>query len=152
MANDDLLPTASDAVIVSWWDPAVVVSSRPAGPSHDAVPEPLSSQEYTAETVAPSGKTAPSAGAEIVIDGARRSTRFPPIGPAVEQLPAVSQTLRASVAASAVSEPGATEVESVNPPSVGSASPEPASDAVQAIVTLSGCHAPSGAEHEMVGG
>src|SRR6185295_9826175 len=80
-----------------------------------------------------------------------RSTLLPAIGPAVAQLPARSQISRVPVPASGVSAPAATEVVRTKDASAGLASPLPASPAVQAIDTLPGCHAPSGAAHVMAG-
>src|SRR3954468_2542051 len=81
-----------------------------------------------------------------------RSIMLPPIGPAVAQLPALSQTVRASVSALAVSAPPTTDVISVNDPSDELARPLNASTAWQESVTLSPCHRPSAASHVICGG
>ena len=77
------------------------------------------------------------------MDGAFLSTRLPPIGPAVAQLPSRSHTLRVPVAALAVSVPAGTEVERLKLASAGLARPEPLSLAVQAMLTSFACHWPS---------
>src|SRR5438105_7453213 len=78
-------------------------------------------------TTAPPGLVAFTVTAAGTVSvGALRSTRFPPIGPAVAQLPAASQTDRVPVCAFASSDPTATFVARAKDPSPV-ASPEPPS-------------------------
>src|SRR5512133_1616909 len=109
-------------------------------------------QAYTGFRTAPRVTTAPSAGVETEIAGARRSIRNGPTGPATAQLPATSHTERVAVAASAVSVPASTEVARVKLASAGSARPDAASEAVQVIVALPACQAPSASGQVIEGG
>src|SRR5262245_2794928 len=93
----------------------------------------------------------PFAGVVRVIAGALRSIMLPAIT-AVAQLPATSHTIRLFVLALLVSSPSATDVDNENEASLFEARPLPLSLAVQARVTLSGCHWPSAAGHTIVGG
>src|SRR5262249_22147131 len=95
---------------------------------------------------------APFAGVVTVMTGPFRSTLLPPIGPAVEQLPDASQTVRLFVTAFAVSLPAPTDVTSENDASAAFARPDPPSVAVQASETLLACQALSGEAHEIAGG
>src|SRR5688500_17394457 len=88
----------------------------------------------------------------MTITGAFLSTLLPPIGPAVAQLPTLSQTSRLPVSALAVSVPAGTPVERVNAASAELARPELASCAVQAMLTSLGCHCPSGGSQVITGG
>src|SRR5438105_7409958 len=83
--------------------------------------------------------------------GAFLSTLFPPTGPAVAQLPALSQTLRLLVCALLVSVPDATFVESEKLLSPALASDELPSEAVQPILTSAACHCPSDAPQVTAG-
>src|SRR5437667_11148834 len=86
------------------------------------------------------------------MSGALRSTLLPAIGPAVAQLPALSQTWRLSVDAFASSLPAGTLVDSEKLASAGFARPEPLSFAVQGMLTLLACQLPSGEPQVIVGG
>src|SRR5262245_23744742 len=94
---------------------------------------------------------APLGGVVTMMLGALRSILFPAIGPAVAQFPATSQMVRLFVLALASSTPGETPVTREKSASAGLARPEAPSLAVHASVTLSPCHAPSGAAHDTVG-
>src|SRR6266850_6874075 len=83
------------------------------------------------------------AGAAIDIADAFLSTFWPPNGPTVEQLPALSHTSRLLVAAFAFSVLAETLVTSEKLTSAGSASPEPLSLAVHGIETSLACQRPS---------
>jgi|SRR5689334_18206833 hypothetical protein len=74
-----------------------------------------------------------------------------PTGPAVEQLPAKSHTLRVPVCAIDVSVPEATLVESVKLASAAFARPEPESLAVQVMLTSVACQAVSGFPQAILG-
>src|SRR5829696_1634065 len=76
------------------------------------------------------------------MEGAFLSTLLPATGPAVAQLPALSQTCCESVEALASSAPSATPVVSVTSPGLTRPEP-PASVGEQVMETLSACHAPS---------
>src|SRR5439155_16283904 len=69
---------------------------------------------------------------------------FPEMGPAEEQLFTASQTFREPVEALFVSVPAATVVDMSKLPSPELASPDPPSEAEQAMVTSLACQAPSG--------
>src|SRR4030081_2641272 len=86
-----------------------------------------------------------------MIEGARRSTFTPVMGPAVAQLPAASQTLFEPVEAEAVSVPAATAVVSENCAWLGSARPDTPSVAVQARVTSAELQA-AGAAAQLIAG
>ena len=90
------------------------------------------------------------AGATLT-DGERRSILLPVTGPAVAQLPAMSQTCRVPVDALGVSLPAATLVVSWKAASPALARPEPVSLAVQEIDTFNGCHAESAKPHDING-
>jgi hypothetical protein len=79
----------------------------------------------------------------MLIAGGLLSTMLPPIGPAVEQLPATSQTVRDPVTAFAVSVPAGTEVVSVKLLSAEFAKPERPSFALHAMLTSLACQRPS---------
>src|SRR4051812_23428814 len=83
--------------------------------------------------------------------GALRSTLLPVTGPAVAQLPALSQTCRVPVAALAVSLPAATDVLNEKLASLALARPDVASVAVHAIDTLPACHSESALPQATVG-
>src|SRR4051812_19152790 len=87
----------------------------------------------------------PSDGMLMAIDGALRSTLFPPIGPAVLQLPAKSQKSCGVVRALSVSAFAGTVVgsKSCEAPLM----PDSASEAMQLMVMLLACHTPSGVAH-----
>lgn len=87
----------------------------------------------------------------ICTSGAFRSILIPPIGVAVAQFPARSHTVRESVAAFAVSIPGATWVVRLNDASPGLANPAPWSTALQASATLSALQPAGAAAQVMVG-
>jgi hypothetical protein len=87
----------------------------------------------------------------MTTDGAFLSTLFPPTGPAVAQLPALSQIWRLSVDALPVSTPAATCVVSKNEASAAFARPDCESLAVQAMLTSEATHWPSGEAHAIVG-
>src|SRR6266705_2698304 len=84
--------------------------------------------------------------------GGLLSSLFPEIGPAVVQLPSLSQIDRVAVAPFAVSVPAETLVVRENDASTAFASPLWLSLAVQRIDTSRLCQAPSGAPHVMSGG
>src|SRR5258706_6189160 len=87
-----------------------------------------------------------------MMDGGFLSTLFPPIGPAMAQLPATSHTERVPVSALAVSVPSGTFVASENELSAAFKSPAPpASDTVQGIVTFAADHWPLALPHAIVG-
>ena len=79
------------------------------------------------------------------------SILFPEIGPAVDGFPALSKTVREPVDAFASSVAAGTVVESEKLASAALARPEPPSEAVQAIATLSECHTPSAEPQFTVG-
>ena len=83
--------------------------------------------------------------------GGLRSTRLPPMGPAVTQLPAASQSCWVPVAALAVSTPAGTEVNSWKPAGEVAARPDRESAAVQASETSPACQFPSEAAQLKVG-
>src|SRR2546423_382977 len=84
--------------------------------------------------------------------GAFLSTLLPPIGPAVEQLPATSHTARLLVEALTDSVPAGTLVESVKPlPSPPSARPDTESLAAHWTLTSPACQIPSACPHETEG-
>src|SRR5205814_2561576 len=93
---------------------------------------------------APSGESQETTGAFL-------SILLPAIGPAVTQLPAVSQTWRASVAAFASSASVGTLVDSEKVAPPGVASPEPSSLALQARLTFPPCQTPAGASQASEG-
>src|SRR2546425_11518606 len=108
-----MLPTTSLAVTVNVCKPSVTVSSAPplgTVPLHAATPEPPSTHPYDAIWLE-RNRYVVAIGALIEIAGAARSILFPPIGPAVAQLPTWSQTVRVPVDAFGVSVPAATDVD-----------------------------------------
>ena len=87
------------------------------------------------------------------MDGGFLSTLFPPIGPAMAQLPATSHTERVPVSALPVSLPSGTFVASENDASAVFKSPAPpASVAVQGIVTFAADHWPLALPQAIAGG
>src|SRR5258708_7284456 len=88
----------------------------------------------------------------MAMDGGFLSTLLPPMGPAVVQFCARSQTAWGEVCAFAVSVPAATEVAREKLASAPLARPERASDAAQPRVTSPACHRPSGAAQLTIGG
>src|SRR5215212_9246601 len=87
----------------------------------------------------------------MVMLGAFLSTLFPPMGPAVVQLPALSQTVRVPVEALVVSVSTATFVESEKERSEALTKPETLSLAAQVIFTSPECHNPSAGSQETEG-
>src|SRR5512142_3299961 len=87
----------------------------------------------------------------MLMVGACLSTWLPLIGPAVAELPALSNTLRLFVEALLVSEPLATLVARLKFASAASARLEEASLAVQAMLTSLACHTPSALPQATVG-
>src|SRR6266545_1970809 len=79
------------------------------------------------------------------------STLLPLIGPAVAELPTASPTAWVPVEALASSVSAGTLVDRENLASAGLTKPEPASLAVQAILTSLPCQFPSALPHETVG-
>src|SRR5688572_32964979 len=79
------------------------------------------------------------------------SILIPPIGPAVAQFPARSQTTRLSVTAAAVSVPAGTEVLSEKEVSAATANP-PLSVALQFTVMLDACHVGATGSQAICGG
>src|SRR6266540_1335798 len=95
-----------------------------------------------------------AAGAVMLMDGAFLSTRLPPTGPAVTQLPALSHTWRLLVWASVVSVPSGTLVVSVNEASAGLARPESrfGSNAEQLMLASVACQNVSAVAQVTMGG
>src|SRR6266404_1321676 len=88
----------------------------------------------------------------MLITGGFLSTMLPTIGLTVAQFPATLQTDRAPVGALDVSVLAGTLVFKEKLPSWGLARPEPASPAVQGMLTSLACQTPSGAAQLITGG
>src|SRR5260370_36006080 len=88
----------------------------------------------------------------IVICGGFLAALLGPTGPVTEQFPAMSHKVRLLVKAFAVSVPAGTVVASMKLAGELRSSPDPASLAVQAILTSLACQAPSGDPQLIAGG
>src|SRR5258708_33157524 len=88
----------------------------------------------------------------MVMVGGFLSTMLPAMGPAVAQLPTMSQTWCVLVEALLVSVPAGTLVVSEKLVSAGLPRPEAESEAEQVMLTSLACQRPSGLAHEIAGG